>query len=58
METKLSDRVKYESWVLTLCMVARLYSFTKFSRFHKIQSGNMCNVDHKGYPKRRIQGRR
>ena len=31
---------------MTLCLVARIYNFTKFARFHNIQSGNMCEVDH------------
>ena len=26
--------------------VAHIYNLTKFSRFHKAQSGNMCKVDH------------
>ena len=31
VETQLSDRVKYSSQVLTLCLAARFYNLTKFT---------------------------
>ena len=36
---------KYLSWVLTLCLVARMFNLTKFPYFHKAPSDNMCKVD-------------
>ena len=33
-------------WLLILVLVAHIYNLTKFGRFHKAQSGNMCKVDH------------
>ena len=29
-----------------MCLVARIYNLTKFARFHKPQSDNMCKVYH------------
>ena len=47
MEIQLSDRVDYLLYVLTLCLVARIYNLTKFaSRFHRTLCGNMYKVDH------------
>ena len=43
----LSDRGDYLLYVLTLCLIARMYNLTKFARLHRTQSGNMCKLDHR-----------
>ena len=34
------------SFSIDFVFVAHIYNLTKFSRFHKAQSGSMCKVDH------------
>ena len=45
METPLLDRVKYSSYILSLCLVAHIYNLTTVVCFHKTQNDNICKVD-------------